>query len=203
MFRITPSRGRSGFTLIELLVVIAIIAILAAILFPVFAKAREKARQSACLSNSKQMSLAMLQYAQDYDEQLPCNARTAAGGGWWYTRIGPYIKNDQIFMCPSKSPHVNAVPTGATINYTNDYTCNFNIYNSGYGGPMTALGKIDKPAECMLLCDNLSAWDYMFPPWWSNYTHWHNEGSNVAFCDGHAKWVNRTARWNQFPGELL
>ena len=86
---------RRGFTLIELLVVIAIIAILAAILFPVFAKAREKARQSSCLSNVKQLGLAMMQYAQDYDERLPMYA----DGGYrynWDVAIEPYLKNSQV-----------------------------------------------------------------------------------------------------------
>ena len=96
---------RRGFTLIELLVVIAIIAILAAILFPVFAKAREKARQTSCLSNLKQMSLAFLQYAQDYDEGLPTHA-TQCGYGTngslqWFEQIQPYCKNTQMFQCPS------------------------------------------------------------------------------------------------------
>ncbi|MBC7289450.1 MAG: DUF1559 domain-containing protein, partial [Armatimonadetes bacterium] len=86
---------RKGFTLIELLVVIAIIAILAAILFPVFARAREKARQASCMSNLKQLALAMLMYAQDYDENLPLSL-TAPGDWWndtWKARISPYVKN--------------------------------------------------------------------------------------------------------------
>src|SRR5579872_7481927 len=83
---------RSGFTLIELLVVIAIIAILAAILFPVFAQAREKARAITCLSNLKQIGLACTMYTQDYDETLPF-AWSAQGG--WYNLLQPYIKNGQ------------------------------------------------------------------------------------------------------------
>ncbi len=80
---------RRGFTLIELLVVIAIIAILAAILFPVFAKAREKARQSSCLSNMKQIVLGTMQYAQDYDERLPMRwlATDSAGTGYPTLRV--------------------------------------------------------------------------------------------------------------------
>ncbi|BDI28542.1 hypothetical protein CCAX7_005930 [Capsulimonas corticalis] len=94
-----------GFTLIELLVVIAIIAILAAILFPVFAKAREKARQTSCASNEKQIMLALLQYNQDYDETFP-PLYTDVSGDWngpmvaWYQNIYPYVKSVGVFYCP-------------------------------------------------------------------------------------------------------
>ena len=87
-------RRCKGFTLIELLVVIAIIAILAAILFPVFARAREKARQASCLSNEKQLALGLLMYCQDYDEQMPASDD-------WATVIYPYIRNSEILNCPS------------------------------------------------------------------------------------------------------
>ena len=101
----------SGFTLIELLVVIAIIAILAAILFPVFAQAREKARQTTCLSNVKQLGTGLMMYAQDYDETLPLSSFSAVPGQSvnsiqnpkWADVIQPYVKNDGIFMCPSDS----------------------------------------------------------------------------------------------------
>lgn len=99
---------RNGFTLIELLVVIAIIAILAAILFPVFAQAREKARQISCLSNLKQIGLGLMMYVQDYDEYMPYalqNDPPIDGGGTNLVpidgQIAPYIKNDQIWKCPS------------------------------------------------------------------------------------------------------
>jgi prepilin-type N-terminal cleavage/methylation domain-containing protein/prepilin-type processing-associated H-X9-DG protein len=103
--------AKRGFTLIELLVVIAIIAILAAILFPVFARARENARRSACQSNLKQIGLGLLQYLQDYDEKSPGIWAGPNGGGgasdannWkWMDAIYPYVKSTQIFDCPSKS----------------------------------------------------------------------------------------------------
>src|ERR1035438_4951515 len=95
---------RRGFTLIELLVVIAIIAILAAILFPVFAKAREKARTASCSNNCKQIGLAFIQYVQDYDEHYPPYDNDTGGAVpryGWELLIQPYIKNTQAFHCPS------------------------------------------------------------------------------------------------------
>ena len=121
-----------GFTLIELLVVIAIIAILAAILFPVFAQAREKARAISCLSNEKQMGLGLIQYSQDNDEQvvpswtgalytatatptaLPGNVNFP-GTGRWMDVIQPYVKNTQIFTDPDSNTKYVAVPSGSTV----------------------------------------------------------------------------------------
>jgi prepilin-type N-terminal cleavage/methylation domain-containing protein/prepilin-type processing-associated H-X9-DG protein len=97
-----PVRRRVAFTLIELLVVIVIIAILAAILFPVFAQVREKARQTSCLSNSKQMGLALMQYVQDYDETaVLALARVGTVDECWLYLLQPYAKNYQIASCPS------------------------------------------------------------------------------------------------------
>src|SRR3712207_5043261 len=96
-------RKHRGFTLIELLVVIAIIAILAAILFPVFAQAREAARKSSCQSNLKQMATAVLMYKQDYDETFPSQAWGAARNDPWWWSIQPYTKNAGILKCPSSN----------------------------------------------------------------------------------------------------
>ena len=104
---ITRKSAKSAFTLIELLVVIAIIAILAAILFPVFARARENARKTSCLSNLKQIGLGVLQYTQDYDERYPMRYYGGAGdrqeANSWRRQIFPYVKSTQLFACPSNT----------------------------------------------------------------------------------------------------
>jgi len=115
-------RKNKGFTLIELLVVIAIIAILAAILFPVFARARENARRASCQSNLKQIGLSIFQYTQDYDEKFPLYNNTGlVGGRGWVERIDPYMKSLQILQCPSE-------PTGGPGAFmsvgTTDYAYN-------------------------------------------------------------------------------
>ena len=200
---------KRGFTLIELLVVIAIIAILAAILFPVFARAREKARQSSCLNNMKQIVLAAIQYSQDYDESFPRvnigpgivytlpNGSPYTGYMLWHSIIYPYCKNYQIMTCPSAS--------GAdryTGGYTGGGSYGINIYVSG-----ASLGAINFPSETMIFGeasggdaynldgDNSGLNDEMkgsssFP----NIPR-HNDGSNIGFCDGHSKWV----AGNQIP----
>ncbi len=200
---------RRAFTLIELLVVIAIIAILAAILFPVFAKAREKARQNSCLSNQKQIGIGMLQYAQDYDERYPIywrnvlqtdtsapglTYRTSNGsitGNYmsWMDFIAPYCKNNQLFKCPSASER-EAGGLGPSYGY------NRNVHNSG--GTPNSLGQIVRPAECLLTLDYCTVYsvyanlgEYIT---FSNSTavksvQPHNDGTNVSFADGHSKWL--------------
>ena len=124
---------RRAFTLIELLVVIAIIAILAAILFPVFARARENARRASCQSNLKQMGLGVLQYTQDYDESYPLavtgsTSTTSQPPVGWADSIQPYLKSTQIYQCPSDSMGPNLDPT--TAGYT-DYWYNANMSSAG------------------------------------------------------------------------
>jgi prepilin-type N-terminal cleavage/methylation domain-containing protein/prepilin-type processing-associated H-X9-DG protein len=125
-----PRKNRTGFTLIELLVVIAIIAILAAILFPVFAQAREKARQTACVSNMKQLGLGLTMYAQDYDDNLPYGYMYAANRKvwwWWQDSIRPYVKNETVYTCPSASPHSmekSGRPPGTPNPLIRDYIAN-------------------------------------------------------------------------------
>jgi prepilin-type N-terminal cleavage/methylation domain-containing protein/prepilin-type processing-associated H-X9-DG protein len=175
----------AGFTLIELLVVIAIIAILAAILFPVFAQAREKARQTSCLSNTKQLALGVLMYVQDYDEAFPVtgvydfDANDLQAG--WAGRLDPYLKNLGILRCPSDgggtngysgwsgpwiSYAANSLMGGGALAAAQDNTLHglFAAYNSGWWGaswfhvtgPMTLAG-VNKPSDTIMLADHYSA----------------------------------------------
>jgi len=137
--QINPAR-KSGFTLIELLVVIAIIAILAAILFPVFANAREKARSIACLSNCKQIGLAFVEYTQDYDEMPPCYDKTPVttggldGTGYaktWYVLLQPYLSSWNVLLCPDRIQSFSATTNANDSNSTDPYGCFDNINPTG------------------------------------------------------------------------
>ena len=206
---------RRGFTLIELLVVIAIIAILAAILFPVFAKAREKARQSSCLSNQRQIATAVMAYVQDYDEVLfpsctgnygnPALKGVVYPTVWiayganlllWMDLIYPYVKNTQIFRCPS------ATTTTQGTNYGFNY---FYLGNNASGAALPplvySLSTIASPAETICVAEGGNYLTYAPSTYGSawipgnqlfdrNYAGCrHNEGGNLCFLDGHAKWM--------------
>ena len=212
---------RAAFTLIELLVVIAIIAILAAILFPVFAQARGKARQTSCMSNMKQIGTGLYMYVQDYDETLPGNDTNAEGynvpQGFlapydpavaftkrnWARDTQQYIKNTQVLRCPSAVPrssyqggnppyNESTVPNGGNTSYAlNGITADKSV------------AVIPSPASIIYLREfSVYTRTAQVRPHFVNtanltiftefdhvlYDNIHNEGSNLLFCDTHAKW---------------
>jgi len=180
---------RRGFTLIELLVVIAIIAILAAILFPVFARAREKARQASCQSNLKQLGIAWAMYVQDYDETCPPVSQDAtyAVAGLWYSVLAPYMKNTQLLACPSQD---------GTLGYGYNRRA-FAMY-AGYAsdGHITKLATLQQPAEKVCMADSYGNRYYIYndatdPAGGTVATFgiypYHNGVGNVLWCDGHVK----------------
>jgi len=196
-----------GFTLIELLVVIAIIAILAAILFPVFAKAREKARQTACLSGVKQLATAELQYAQDYDECLvPTYCINPTVG--FPQLLMPYIKNSQIFRCPTDATGWAAY--GVSLSYISNYYVHVQMDYAGCTA--TKMASVPHPSDTIGFAPNANgnpagagcqvttgtygnSYSSGYTPWARVNLTRHNDGSNYEFVDGHAKWMN--------PGEAM
>lgn len=213
----SQSSRRSGFTLIELLVVIAIIAILAAILFPVFARAREAARQSSCLSNNKQYALAALMYVQDYDERFPMNAYLNGNCvSTFYQVVEPYVKNDQVTLCPSERDAMRLVdlvglPCPKTPPVTS-YSVNSAVFVNGYFPNVitAALAAIPKPAESFMSYDGNVIPDPDNPQDTSQIVQArHNETFNVNFVDGHARNIQARQfdKKAQFtvggPGKLL
>jgi prepilin-type N-terminal cleavage/methylation domain-containing protein/prepilin-type processing-associated H-X9-DG protein len=205
-------RVRPAFTLIELLVVIAIIAILAAILFPVFAQAREKARQTTCLSNLRQVGLGLQMYAQDYDEVLPyapvdvphfgkANAPVS-----FLSAVFPYIKTRALFVCPS-----SVDPT--SLGYDKGTNCTDESCSNLHGNAVVmgrALAVMPSPADIVYLNENRlhshAAWlrpalmnakkgtysywhfDQGLPKGVEQYCNVHMGGGNLVFVDGHAKY---------------
>ena len=226
-------RGRAGFTLIELLVVIAIIAILAAILFPVFAKAREKARQSSCQSNVKQLTNGLMQYMTDYDQTIPIGSYTATGGipttcgqvssgcarnndqtggpapckKPWQTvtslflnsRLDPYTKNQQIWMCPSLGAAMPTV-TSQEVGYISSLSwclTNTRVTLMGIQESALLLDTAAIPFFADVLAYQTSGYigcrlvSFSGVPLAAE----HNDQSNVGYLDGHAKSLQVQNYW--------
>ncbi len=207
--------GRQGFTLIELLVVIAIIALLAAILFPVFARARENARKTSCSSNLKQIGLGLAQYTQDYDEILPLSRiGTAVGAGGatvidapWHAALYPYVKSTQLFKCPSNANNTNLGRTGTlTIPVSYVGCCVNNATDWGGAVPMpsnttttTSIADITSVSQVIIVGEtgNVTRTD---PEYWTNANDTrvrnHLSQTNWLFVDGHVKSMKPTATIN-------
>jgi len=184
-----PEMGKRGMTLVELLVVIAIIAILAAILFPVFSRARESARKTTCLSNLKQFGLAVTIYLNDYRECFPARhpgeagmgASTDMSGCGWFERICSCAHTKPLQRCPDD--HIN-LPASYVVN--------------AYFMYATGLVAVENPSETILMAERTDNWNpdwcFMYMPWMGDdairmkiATRRHFEQANYLFVDGHAK----------------
>jgi len=206
-----------AFTLIELLVVIAIIAILAAILFPVFAQARESARKTSCLSNFKQTGLGCMMYMQDYDGTWPIwwngpdqgQVEVTGKGRCWGGVIDPYVKNNQIRKCPSDpnptpagypDQHMDGTVQTMTSNRNIQYDDNKATASSGVK-PAMQDSEIANVARTVAIHEAIGADEGRTTPIQDSYTGWwgsdpklygdthHQSGGNYVFFDGHAKWL--------------
>jgi len=225
---VKENRSYQGFTLIELLVVIAIISLLAAILFPVFARARENARRASCMSNLKQIGLGMMMYVQDYDERYApsimgsfrvtssyttgaaCTGKPCAiyqvsdgvypGNFWsWMDSLYPYTKSVQIYQCPSQPSDT-----------TSSYGYNAYINQETISNVPVSMSAISRPADIVMFLDDHYAYNTYAYPYspnggWKAYT-WglgspyfapHFDGTNIAFADGHAKWMKQTSAFSK------
>ena len=219
------SRKPNAFTLIELLVVIAIIAILAAILFPVFAQAREKARETSCTSNSRQVGLQVRMYVQDYDETMPIfyayNSNPASGRPGHKgveELILPYGKNRQIFRCPDDAggPALGDATYGCPGlgSYHSCYGSSYRFCHGSFStvagessqnnepyssGEMVADASFALPSETRMMRDDMMAFftdpRYGYSP--DYFRQWHPRGGSTIFIDGHAKFTVSAGAFDQ------
>lgn len=233
--------AKRGFTLIELLVVIAIIAILASILFPVFARARENARRSSCLSNERQLGMAFQQYFQDFDERFPFSGKQDLSNGFytdpWPTTLQAYIKSKEMLRCVSDTSTNWVAPVSFDDRTISGRRSSYglNLYfvpslpaadGSVSPNPYSHIASATKPSSTILLGELEKDWsgNYFHSRVWvpgdatkkwnttTNVptdfeTNSHFDGSNVAYLDGHAKWVKWDQVWAYpsrgqfFPGQ--
>jgi prepilin-type N-terminal cleavage/methylation domain-containing protein/prepilin-type processing-associated H-X9-DG protein len=206
-------RSARGFTLIELLIVIVILAVLSAVLFPVLAQARERVRRASCLSNGRQLGLAFLQYAQDFDEYFPLTEHAGDDFTWTQT-IDPYLRNKQVFRCPSDlSANWSAAVTPRKTSYF------LNAYMPGTG-PYGKLSSVASPANVVYIAESadINTGDHFHPTRWGGATNFawnaardetteialrrHQEGFNAVYADGHSKWARWRMLWKSGEATL-
>jgi prepilin-type N-terminal cleavage/methylation domain-containing protein/prepilin-type processing-associated H-X9-DG protein len=216
------NRSAQGFTLIELLVVIAIIAILAAILFPVFARARENARRSSCQSNLKQIGLGIMQYTQDYDEKMPFSYLYYGPGTtnlmWWEDTVQPYVKSYQIMVCPSQSSPTSYTWARPASGFPNPLLMSYvaNRISDIPGSPTpvmpdgnqsaVSIASFQEPSTTIQLAEVTSGYSELVyyvetqsggcpvSPEVCITDQRHLEGQNYLWVDGHVKWLKTTTR---------
>lgn len=185
-----------SFTLIELLVVIAIIAILAAMLLPALSQAREKGRQATCLSNCKQIMLANIMYAEDFDEHLIPGSRIPQA---WFSVLAPWLNNTNVLECPSQLTQTYTIPTaGFRLGYGWNYTeFGYRPWTPPTRGWGTVLSQVKRPSEIVLIgdCEDLGCrpahayWNFRYI-YKRNATHLprrHSNGGLYGLVDGHAE----------------
>ncbi len=209
-----PSRSfpRRAFTILELLIVLGIVAVLAAIIFPVFARARQNARRASCQTHLKQIGLGMMQYARDYDEKMPLSLTVQ--GETWVDILHPYIKSDAVFLCPNDLtpfplPNPYRRRTSYALNQLYAHIPRERLFSTPGSGPHSInLAKIQSPAGTIAAGDSS---DYLqvtmaprstsvalalnaAPPSFGDggklgrFVGRHLDGTNWLFLDGHVKW---------------